>query len=408
MRTDHRRVTISGLIGIIFFIALVLTIFGCGRGGGGGTVVTPESALQGRFLDGPVGGLEYRAVKWSGITDADGTFTFQKGDTITFYLGNVTLGQSIAKSIITPVDIVPGAFDSTHPVVVNISQLLQSLDQDGNPANGITITEEMRGVLREYTVDYTDPEFADNPDVERLFNALNDMGIYPEEDDRSLISAEDAQLHLKDTLDVIEAEAIEAEEALLNMPFSAFIEKPSSHVILVQGQSMNFQGSVIAGAEPYTYLWDFGDDERFFQRQDPGTLSFNTPGTYEVLFTVMDANGETQNDYRLVTVLDKTVYGPIPTGDEQAMSYILGPHTTTMRTGQTLNLKAVIEKGNPPFRYSWGYDNSTIYSFDQDPLDAQFTFTTPGSHIISFYIKDAVNGDTWYNQLVYDIEDSSE
>ena len=70
----------------------------------------------------------------SGITDGAGTFMYHEGESITFLVGDIMLGSAPGNFIMTPIDLVPGAVDETHPTVTNICRLLQSLDQDGNLA----------------------------------------------------------------------------------------------------------------------------------------------------------------------------------------------------------------------------------------------------------------------------------
>ena len=80
-----------------------------------------------------------------------GTYTYLEGESVTFYIGDTELGHSIAKATLTPVDIVDGATDSTGPTVINISRFLQTMDEDGNPDNGIrlniAIHDEMEGLV---------------------------------------------------------------------------------------------------------------------------------------------------------------------------------------------------------------------------------------------------------------------
>lgn len=102
-----------------------------GGSGGGSTVKT------GQFVDSPVQGLDYYidSVK-AGTTNAAGEFTYPSGKSVTFRVGNVTLGTTTGAdlSTVTPADLTVDPASLT-----NILVLLQSLDSDANPANGITI-----------------------------------------------------------------------------------------------------------------------------------------------------------------------------------------------------------------------------------------------------------------------------
>lgn len=112
-----------------------------GAGGGGTTLST------GRFVDAPVEGLAYACGSASGHTGAGGEFQYPPGANCSFRIGGVTLGSAAAAAVVTPVALVDGASDETHPAVQNIVRFLLSLDVDGNPANGITIAAAVRTAL---------------------------------------------------------------------------------------------------------------------------------------------------------------------------------------------------------------------------------------------------------------------
>lgn len=104
----------------------------------GDSAAAPSDILTGQFLDSAVQGLGYQTVTQSGFTDADGAFTYKSGEIIEFKIGEMTLGYAQAQPIITPLDLV-GALSSDDSNAVNIAQLLQTLDIDGDPTNGIAL-----------------------------------------------------------------------------------------------------------------------------------------------------------------------------------------------------------------------------------------------------------------------------
>jgi para-nitrobenzyl esterase len=107
-------------------------------------------ALKGVFIDSPVGGLNYTTPTQKGVTKADGIFEYQAGETVTFSIGSLVLGSTTGKPFVSPLDIVPDAKDASDQRVVNISVVLQTLDQDGNPANGILISEQVASFVTKY------------------------------------------------------------------------------------------------------------------------------------------------------------------------------------------------------------------------------------------------------------------
>ncbi len=110
----------------------------------------PSAVLRGVFLDGPVGGLTYATPTLKGVTKADGVFEYRAGETVTFAIGDIVLGKASGKDVITPLDIVPEAKDVKDQRVVNICVVLQTLDDDGNPENGIVISEKVASMVSLY------------------------------------------------------------------------------------------------------------------------------------------------------------------------------------------------------------------------------------------------------------------
>ncbi|MDJ0778159.1 MAG: hypothetical protein QNJ85_09870 [Gammaproteobacteria bacterium] len=94
----------------------------------------------GYFIDSAVEGVFYTTPSFSGTTDVNGTFTYMPGEEVSFYIGDILLGTAVGQDILTPIEFVPGAVDTSNPEVVNILRFIQSLDEDGNPDNGISIT----------------------------------------------------------------------------------------------------------------------------------------------------------------------------------------------------------------------------------------------------------------------------
>ena len=125
---------------------LALTILGtlsaCGGGGGGSSAgIGPLTPLVGQLVDGPVANVTYETSSGlRGTTNASGNYAYRGGDTVKFSIGKVILGEGLAGPITTPIDLVSGAIALDHPNVVKILQVLQTLDDDLDPANGINIS----------------------------------------------------------------------------------------------------------------------------------------------------------------------------------------------------------------------------------------------------------------------------
>ena len=106
------------------------------------TTNTQTSLNEGYLIDSPVEGVYYETDSGvKGFTDKEGKYKFKKGDKISFKVGKIDLGgfRPDNNKTISLID-----FEDLSPKVhIMILQLLQSLDKDQNPDNGITITKEV-------------------------------------------------------------------------------------------------------------------------------------------------------------------------------------------------------------------------------------------------------------------------
>ena len=119
---------------------------GCGGSGDNALIaqLLPGPVLTGQFGESAVGNVAYSTSSGlSGTTDVQGKYSYRAGDTVKFSIGKIVLGQGPAGSLVTPIGLVNGATDFDNTDVVKILQLLQTLDDDLNPANGINIASSV-------------------------------------------------------------------------------------------------------------------------------------------------------------------------------------------------------------------------------------------------------------------------
>jgi hypothetical protein len=174
---------------------------GCGyHHGDDSTLHSGTDPNHGLFLDSPVQGLHYQTLTQSGTTDANGSFQYMEDEIITFTMGGIMLGEAPAHSIMTPIDLVPGAMDETHPTVTNMLRFMQTLDVDNDPDNGITlpshILDELEG--RPIHFDMATDEFEHQIDMQQFMDTLHQMD--ENYASRMMVSIEDAQTHMNDTM----------------------------------------------------------------------------------------------------------------------------------------------------------------------------------------------------------------
>ena len=137
-------------IKLLLVFSFIVALTACGGGSGGGS----SSGLSvGTFSDaGLVSGLQYQTATQSGITDVNGKFNYLPGETVSFKIGNIALGQAVAGPALNTFDLVGIApplkgLGVTNNIpngrlfrqAINISVFLQTLDADANPKNGIAI-----------------------------------------------------------------------------------------------------------------------------------------------------------------------------------------------------------------------------------------------------------------------------
>ena len=124
---------------------------------------TAGATVDGVFRDALVQGLDYSdGGALAGTTGADGRFQYAQGNTVTFRIGGLTLGSLQGQPYMSPLHIV-GSSSNLAQRVNNRARLLQMLDIDGNPENGIVISEAVRAVAANWTTpdfSLSYPEFA--------------------------------------------------------------------------------------------------------------------------------------------------------------------------------------------------------------------------------------------------------
>ena len=193
------------------FAAMVLTgCFGSSSGGssskdrssdGTGDGISDPSEddrPSGVFLDSAVEGLSYVSGSISGLTDADGRFVYEANGRVRFEVGDIVIGETAGKPLITPIDLVDDG-DIDHPTVINIARFLQTIDEDGDPSNGIRITEQVRNLAEGKSIDFAQSvdAFTDDGNVQIIvaeLTAATTAGA------RSLVSGDVAQTHLSSSI----------------------------------------------------------------------------------------------------------------------------------------------------------------------------------------------------------------
>jgi len=177
----------------------LLFLAACGGGGGSGTVVS--APLTGVFLDSAVSGVQYSTknsagtTTHSGTTDAQGAYQYEAGDTVTFSIGALVFPTVTATGTITPMTLAGGGTDITaNQQATNIARLLQSLDTNGNPNDGIAIPSGAAAAATAVDFNVNTTTFESNPAVTNLVANSGSTTT-------TLVSEATAQAHFTATMD---------------------------------------------------------------------------------------------------------------------------------------------------------------------------------------------------------------
>ncbi len=155
-------------------------------------------------LAGPIFGLKYRSPTRSGLTGERGEFVYRAGESVAFLVGGLVLGVVRAAPRVNLAQLVnrtAGSLDKLHdPGVTNLARLIQALDRDGDPANGVAIAPVVHELVGSGFINFTQPEadFVADPAVVALLAMLNAApGVFNANQPRELRNAAAARNELR-------------------------------------------------------------------------------------------------------------------------------------------------------------------------------------------------------------------
>lgn len=149
----------------IFILTLIFLIAGCGGGSSSDSKTDSSTSpiktmVNGKFVDAEVEGITYTCASSSEkkFTTSDGEYSCNEGDEVTFSLGSFVLGKVKATkdAVVTPYTLFP----DNEKAALNVARVLQTLDSDGDPDNGISLepisTERFATQAKESSFELTD------------------------------------------------------------------------------------------------------------------------------------------------------------------------------------------------------------------------------------------------------------
>jgi predicted acyl esterase len=110
---------------------------------------------------GPVSGLKYQTPTLAGFTNVRGEFRYRSGEAVTFLVGHLVLGTSKGAprmNLAQLVNRIAGNIDKLHdPSATNLARLLQTLDQEGEVENGVTIAPATHDIVGSRIIAFDHP-----------------------------------------------------------------------------------------------------------------------------------------------------------------------------------------------------------------------------------------------------------
>jgi len=188
-------------------VTATLLLVGCGGGSSSSnnndnsgasananTSTETQKIGTGYYVDSAVNGVNFKCGSQEGITDENGTFTFESGQNCTFSLGGLKLREVNASSLEDNVSVLE---DNT-----TVAQLLQTLDSDGNASNGIQIPPKAGQIVREELTSLDKP--LDRDLLEALHDAIK--AEMESEYHGRVVDMNETQRHLNQTRQRLEQE----------------------------------------------------------------------------------------------------------------------------------------------------------------------------------------------------------
>ncbi|HIP12813.1 MAG TPA: hypothetical protein EYG73_08870, partial [Arcobacter sp.] len=151
-------------------LMMLILLNGCGNDIKSGSFIASdiEGNNTGVFLDSVVEGVKYMTSSGvEGITNSKGEYQYNDGDDIEFFINDLKLGATKAENLTT-------VFDLEYSTQTAL--LLQTLDTDGNPNNGIQISRETAKEFQNttFTIDEVNPT---NKGFIKKYNTLTGKDI---------------------------------------------------------------------------------------------------------------------------------------------------------------------------------------------------------------------------------------
>ena len=265
---------------------------------GGSSSSSSSDSQTGVFLDSPVVNIGYKTETLNGVTNSLGEYEFVDGETVTFFIGDLEFPSVTARATVTPLDMA-GSNDTSDPTTVNIIRLLQTLDENGIPDDGITITETAKNSATQVNFELSIVDFESSPAVTNLLASVNTV----------IVSQNKAIAHFEDTL-VDKGESFVANSNISGLWTNNLSDNDLlAFVFFADGTYVHLE---VDEQEPIESTYSTGEREP--SGMEWGTYSRDSENGQLTVTQIFDGNGETGfTDYVGQTTLFAQVSGDLLT-----------------------------------------------------------------------------------------------
>jgi PKD repeat protein len=176
--------------------------------------------------------------------------------------------------------------------------------------------------------------------------------------------------------------------------------------------TFEFEADVSGGTEPYTYRWNFDDDDSSEEGSDEQTVShtFEEAGTYNVRLTVTDSSGQSASDSIEITVEEEeeepAAADEIDVDDEEEQPVTIEqpirieqPLTVDITSSDTergrvvapatFEFEADVSGGTEPYTYRWNFDDDDSSEESDDDETISHTFEEAGTYNVRLTVTDS-------------------